>query len=149
MDLIEELSRKVYIGQYNTLTFYREGIPVVTVKIMGDRDILLITNNMKDLNVHTVYYNGNIYDLANEVYNLLIEDEISVEGVVSIGFSDGLFIHGRVQKDRVIIVQPEVYADEGGEDIVKDIEYDISIRNALSELTIAEIISVFVYQYFS
>ena len=146
---MEELSRKVYIGQYNTLTFYREGIPIVTVKVIGDKDIFIITNNMKDLNVHTVYYNGNIYDLANEVYNLLIEDEINVKDVVSIGFSDGLFIHGRIEKDRIIIVQPEVYADEGSEDVIKDIEYSINVHNALTELTIAEIVSVFVGQYFS
>jgi len=119
------------------------------VKILGNREIFVITNNMEDLNVHTVYYNGNIYDLANEVYNLLIEDEINVKDVVSIGFSDGLFIHGRIEKDRIIIVQPEVYADEGSEDVIKDIEYSINVHNALTELTIAEIISVFVRQYFS
>ena len=149
MNLIEELSKKVYIGQYNTLTFYREGIPIVTVKIMGDRDIFLITNNMNDLNVHIVQYNGDMYDIVNEVYNILVEDEVSLEGVTSIDFSDGLFIRGRIEKDRITIVQPEVYTNDEGEDITKDVEHNISIDNALSELTIAEVISVFVKQYFS
>jgi len=146
---MEELSRKVYIGQYNTLTFYREGIPIVTVKIMGDRDIFIITNNMEDLNAHVIQYNGNIYDIANEVYNILIEDEVSLEGVTNISFSDGLFVRGTIKEDKIIIIIPEIYTDEKGEDIVKDVEYSINIRNGLSELTIAEVISVFVRQYFS
>ena len=141
MNLIEELSKKVYIGQYNTMTFYREGIPTVTVKVIGDKDIFIITNNMEDLNAHIVYFDGNVYEFANEVFNILIKDEVDVRGVESITFHDGLFIHGRIEKDRIIIIQP----DEGGDDV----EHVINVRSGLSELMIAEIVNVFVGQYFS
>jgi len=148
MGLIEQLKEKVYIGQYNTLTFYKSGIPIVTVKMVESRDVFIITNNMKDLNAHKISFDGNVHEFANKVFNVLIEDEVSIEGVESITFNDGLFIHGRIERDKVIVIIPDIYVNDEGEDVAKDIEHIFYNSNALSELTIAEIVSVFVHQYY-
>ena len=122
-------------------------MPIITVKILGNREIFVITNNMKDLNVHVVYYNENMYEFVNNMFNVLIEDEVSIEDVENVTFSDGLFIHGRIERDKVTIIIPDIYVNNEGEDVARDVEHIINVKNALSELTIAEIVSVFVSQY--
>jgi hypothetical protein len=141
MSLMDELQRNLYIGQYNTLTFYNGEIPILTLRIINKNEILLITNNMQELNAHVIQWNGNLNEFANDIYNYLIDDEINIERTDSLRFFDGLFIEGRIEKDKIIVTLPD---GEG-----KDVEIVINNRDGLSELTIAEILSVFVYQYFS
>ena len=149
MKLIDELNKVMLRHESNSITFYKMDIPIVTIRFYDNGDIFVITNNMKEMNVHKLHWDGNMYNLANEIDNILIKDEVSVEGVTHVEFNDGMFFNGRIEKDKIVIRQPEFYIDEEGEEVSRDSESVIYIGNVLSESTIADIASVYISQYFS
>ncbi len=58
MDLVKELVRVIPTERYNHVVFYLKDMPIVRAEFHKKCDILIITNNMKDLGHFKLMYMG-------------------------------------------------------------------------------------------
>ncbi len=152
MDLVKELVRVIPTERYNHVVFYLKDMPIVRAEFHKRCDILIITNNMKDLGHFKLMYMGNINDFINEANNILIYsgvDELIKKSEGSkITFRSWASIYGEINKDGIIVEQDEKDIDNTGEEDTIHKKYEINTSIDLSGLTLAKLIGVFVFQYF-
>jgi hypothetical protein len=152
MDLLKELVRVIPTGKYNNITFYLKDIPIVKVEFNENHDVLIITNNMKDFGHYKLEFRGDVNDFVDKVNDVLtyggVNQLIEKSKGSKITFNTGSLLNGEISEDSVIINQEEVDRDNTGEEDIIHKKYEINTNIDLSTLMLAEVISVFAFQYF-
>jgi len=144
MVLYNQLNSILHIHSYNTITFYMNQIPIITLHLDHHTNtITVITNNMQEMNSHTFNYSDNvIVDIDNAliddgIYELLMHNQNA-----SITFH-ALFLSGTINSHQVQLEQLEFV---GSDDNTHYVTYTFPINNI--SLEILEIIASFIHVYF-
>ena len=153
MSLVEKLIRILDNKKYATLTFSLRGIPIITTIFGKDKDVVLITNNMKELRYNTVLYNGDVNSFVKEVENVLVYTGIDELIKRSKGFKIALdsepYLDGEISENKIVIDQVDVDVDDKDGEVNISKRYGITAVVELRAKTLAEVIGAFAYLRFS
>ena len=153
MSLVERLVHILDNRKYATLTFSLRGIPIVTAIFGKDKDVMIITNNMKELRYNVVLYSGDVNNFVKEIENILvysgIDELIRKYRGVSIEIDSEPYLSGEISENKITIEQVDTdYNDIDGEVTISK-RYGITAVVEIKVKTLAEVIGAFAYLRFT
>ena len=144
MSLIEKLLRVFDYKEYSNVTFYLRGIPIATAMICKDKNVILITNNMKELRYNTVHYNENVDSFVKEVEDVLVysgvDELIKRSRGFKIEFSSEPYLKGEISENKITIDQVDVDVDDKDGEVTITKRYGITTVVEMKARTVAEVI---------
>jgi|GEM_PF-2815776 len=152
MSLMRQLSRVLDRRTYNDLTFFVDGIPIITVYFHTNKEVEMLMNNMEKLKV----YMGKISDDVDKcvkdietafIYNG-IDKMLKERRVMKIKFYAERYIDGIIMQNRMIINRGDTDIDKKGYEFVLYQKYKITGAIELTSHTLAEIVTVFAIPHY-
>ena len=145
MSLYRQLVSILHHNSYDSITFYLNNTPIITLHLNHDNNtITLITNNMHEMNCHIYNYSSDvIVDIDNALTDDGIDELLLHNPNATITFS-ALFLSGVIDSHHVELEQLEIIDSN---DNTSYTTY-IFTNNSIS-LAISEIIMAFIYNYFT
>jgi len=144
MSLIEKLLRVLDYKGYSNVTFYLRGIPITTVMLGKDKNVILITNNMKELRYNVVPYNENVDNFVKEVEDTLVyngvDELIKRSKGFKIEFNSEPYLKGEISENKITIDQVDVDVDDKDGEVTITKRYGITTVIEMKAKTVAEVI---------
>ena len=147
MSLAEKIVRILDNRKYTTLTFSLRGIPIVTALLLSNEDIIVITNNMKELRYTKVSYNGDVSKFMKDVEDVLvnngIDELIKRSKGLSIKFDSEPYLYGEISENKITIDQIDVDVDDKDGEVTISKRYGVTTVVEMRAKTVAEVIGAF------
>ena len=152
MSLIRQLSRIIDREAYNGLTFYVNGVPIITVEFHTDKEVTMLMNDMKKLRLFDGRFPDDIDTFRKKIETALVYngiDELLKElKVMNIKFYAERYIDGEIMPNKIVINRGDADVDENGQEFVLFKRYEITGAIELTSHTLADIITAFAVPHY-
>jgi len=152
MSLMRQLARVLNGRIYNDLTFFVDGIPIITVYFYGNREVEILMNNMEKLKMYMGKISNDVDKYVKDVETAFIYNGIDKMlkelRVTKIKFYAERYIDGIIMQNKIIINRGDTDIDEKGQEFVLYQKYKIVGTIGLTSHTLAEIITVFAMPHY-
>jgi hypothetical protein len=149
---MRQLARVLDGRIYNDLTFFVDGIPIITVYFYGNREVEILMNNMEKLKMYMGKISNDVDKYVKDVETAFIYNGIDKMlkelRVTKIKFYAERYIDGIIMQNKIIINRGDTDIDEKGQEFVLYQKYKIVGTIGLTSHTLAEIITVFAIPHY-